>query len=1654
MMDNINSAVWWENYFKEGTWKKRGGHQQTNFFARILLENLDEKYVKKIREEGYSICDVGCACGEGAYNIKKCFPMSDVCGIDISRSAIECAKNSYRDIEFECRSIDEMQKKYDVCISSNVLEHFSNPEEQLKKICQYCNKYLIVMVPYQEKELDFSHEYRFSENDLQTVIKEQKYKFFPCYRKIIDTSKMEDGYWDGKQLLVIYEKKMNMMQVEKTKMPSKEVWDKVSEDYAIELAEDETRYAEELNQMFCRIGIKPPAKILELGSGSGHLSAYLAMKGYEVSLLDFSTGALEKSKQTFEKYNLNGTFIEGDLFDLCNISSDYDLVWNSGVMEHFSDENLLRIFEQIKSIMQSQFIFLVPNPDSISYLMMRYNLQGKGEWEYGQEYLRTNYLEVAKKVGLSGKVLGYAASSISVWHFESTFQNHENTKMYAAMVNDELMPRNESYLVAYVLEKTEADAEENEDNIDQSECGISKEQIFELSGKNFDLNKKINYFEREIQRYLEANKIYENQIIGLKNQIENLQKEIIADEEEKERYQLQIENQKEANENYQVQIENYKKANEKYQTQIEDYLNKIENNNKWVRQFNDVLKPQVSCSIAAIIGVLQARGFSRLIKVHAVLGALKRINMVGKLKLIVKLLLRCIGIKRPLNIDTYRMDYNIIADIRNVESALQTVTFLANNVQESTGARVSDNFKGNNAEESEKYEESIYAETPLISVLIPVYNHADFICEAIQGVQNQTYTNWELIILNDGSTDNLMEHLENFKGDPRIKIYTQDNQRLPNGLTNLHNLATGQFITWTSADNIMEVDMLKELSTALMKNPDAVMVYGDVAIIDDKGNYKLAGYREMNRDSQNPYIMRLPHCTEALTEEADNFINACFMYRAEPVRAIKGMYSADLEGLEDYDFWLRLQAFGRIVHIKNEKPLYKYRVHENTMSEDLLKNKLDEHIKRTQKMMLYTQKKVIFRDKNWRIFIDSKADGAVKLEQGLEKLHYDYKSSSEKCFSYVSKAELKETKKDSFAVTLENGFYTIYYKTSENSIEKRAKLYSGYDVSVLARKVRQTFIQGLFWEYPAKFVNMSVLGCHIDINCIDTEKTIEFLCNNPEILFSFAALPDCGNKEVEEKILSACDNAIFMGEREVGTQLYLYSSWNASFIPPIRQDIEYDMLPNIILSWSIGKWVLIESSNLEDEIYPLMSSYYYGEKLLGIPTVENLNSIEMMLDAYIYKFSTAGAVKELLQYMNGIAQDVLVERPDFKMKVKERKFPPVRVECKVSVPENLKKGYIALMVDSLDKGGLEQVVASLARKISKAGISIRVFCTQKGGEVARQLISEGYTVIDFAGDVDKFENYIKNDSPILVNTHYAKAMLNIVNKYKIPMVEVIHNMYVFQDDIALKRERELNKYFAKMIAVSSLVKEAYEKRVDPSASSKIEVIGNIAETGKMVGKSRNYIRSLLGIPMDSYVMINVSSIDSRKNQLGLIRAFEAFCNTITSNAYLILVGNVLSDFYNIQLEKAIDNTICKDHILKLDYHKEIGDLYAASDVFVMPSYFEGWSIAATEALYNGLPIIHSMCGSARELVNEGKNGIVIDNPAKDILELDNTQLMTKMNTADPDNTTALMEAMQEISQQKEVWHERRRKISARAIQQYNERNMLNGYLRVFSSVIE
>jgi glycosyltransferase involved in cell wall biosynthesis len=233
----------------------------------------------------------------------------------------------------------------------------------------------------------------------------------------------------------------------------------------------------------------------------------------------------------------------------------------------------------------------------------------------------------------------------------------------------------------------------------------------------------------------------------------------------------------------------------------------------------------------------------------------------------------------------------------------------------------------------------------LVSIILPVYNQASFLGDAIESILQQTYTNWELIIVNDGSTDDFETKVAPYISDPRLRIFHQPNQKLPSALNNGFREARGEFFTWTSADNIVLENWLERLIVALQLNPTAGLAYSDYIAIDDRGAE--LGDPEWRRHNRPTGTARLHLPTEVTAtnfhDSGDNFLGASFMWRAE-VHEVVGSHDENTFGGEDYDFWLRMNMVTPFTHVAQS--LYLYRVHDNTLNARAKELKLFENIQR------------------------------------------------------------------------------------------------------------------------------------------------------------------------------------------------------------------------------------------------------------------------------------------------------------------------------------------------------------------------------------------------------------------------------------------------------------------------------------------------------------------------------------------------------------------------------------------------------------------------------------------------------------------------------------------------------------------------------------
>ncbi len=201
---------------------------------------------------------------------------------------------------------------------------------------------------------------------------------------------------------------------------------------------------------------------------------------------------------------------------------------------------------------------------------------------------------------------------------------------------------------------------------------------------------------------------------------------------------------------------------------------------------------------------------------------------------------------------------------------------------------------------------------PLISIILPVYNGEKYLSSAIESLLQQTYDNWELIIVNDNSTDSSQAIAEKYIAkDRRIKlVINKVNKRLPASLNIGFNNAKGELFTWTSDDNLYYPNALEKMLD-ILNSKYCDLVYADYRIINENSCHIA--------DSQLKEPKYIPHCG----------CGACFLYKRD-IHYKLGGYREEMFLAEDYDFFLRASSKYKAYHLK--KNLYEYRSHDRSLT--------------------------------------------------------------------------------------------------------------------------------------------------------------------------------------------------------------------------------------------------------------------------------------------------------------------------------------------------------------------------------------------------------------------------------------------------------------------------------------------------------------------------------------------------------------------------------------------------------------------------------------------------------------------------------------------------------------------------------------------------
>ncbi len=207
-----------------------------------------------------------------------------------------------------------------------------------------------------------------------------------------------------------------------------------------------------------------------------------------------------------------------------------------------------------------------------------------------------------------------------------------------------------------------------------------------------------------------------------------------------------------------------------------------------------------------------------------------------------------------------------------------------------------------------------------LSVIIPVFNGQDFIEESVSSILRQSFSDFELLVIDDGSTDQTLKILTKMsRHDSRMRLFSRENKGLVFTLNELLEKSTADLIARMDADDISLPDRFRIQVNFLDTNPDVVLVGSSVQLIDSMGRYLTT----LSQPLSNFEIQK------NLLQGHTSVAHPVAMFRRKSV-IMAGGYRQEFYPTEDLDLWLRLGELGKIANIS--EPLLSYRIHQDSIS--------------------------------------------------------------------------------------------------------------------------------------------------------------------------------------------------------------------------------------------------------------------------------------------------------------------------------------------------------------------------------------------------------------------------------------------------------------------------------------------------------------------------------------------------------------------------------------------------------------------------------------------------------------------------------------------------------------------------------------------------
>jgi glycosyltransferase involved in cell wall biosynthesis len=200
-----------------------------------------------------------------------------------------------------------------------------------------------------------------------------------------------------------------------------------------------------------------------------------------------------------------------------------------------------------------------------------------------------------------------------------------------------------------------------------------------------------------------------------------------------------------------------------------------------------------------------------------------------------------------------------------------------------------------------------------VSVIVPVYNGEKYIREAIDSILNQSYKDFEVIVIDDGSKDNTLSIIKEYAG--KIRWKSQKNKGQASAINEGIKMAKGEYVAYLDADDVCMPQRLEIQVKYLDEHPDVGLVYSSFCQVNSIGKIQRI-------------IKAVPYDHFVLLQK-DYIARSAVMHRKKCLDKV-GLFDEGITGDDDWDMWIRISEKFGIGHV--ERPLVKYRVHGEQIS--------------------------------------------------------------------------------------------------------------------------------------------------------------------------------------------------------------------------------------------------------------------------------------------------------------------------------------------------------------------------------------------------------------------------------------------------------------------------------------------------------------------------------------------------------------------------------------------------------------------------------------------------------------------------------------------------------------------------------------------------